>query len=201
MGPISNIGPKTSRAARDRPEHNLEEKIHPSQQSAGDHRRTAAAAGNTLRGCRANKRKSSRAQRPSIAQHLARGRARNSAIKCAIGARIVGHHRATNCTTSSSQRPISKREAAPSIRPPCATSSREARQVCCYRACTCARGGAPPRKAAPWPRSKILIFDLKIEIRYNMATIVMKDPSHSSDITVGEPWRIRIPSPGEAAEE
>ncbi|KZV47086.1 hypothetical protein F511_07873 [Dorcoceras hygrometricum] len=41
-------------------------------------------------------------------------------------------------------------EAVPSIRPPCATSSREARQARCYRARTCARGGAPPRM----PRSK-----------------------------------------------
>ncbi|KZV44808.1 hypothetical protein F511_09851 [Dorcoceras hygrometricum] len=160
MGPISNIGPKTSRAARDRPEPNLEEKsaVATLPEITSDDGRTAATAGNTLRGRRVNKRTSSRAQRPSIAQHLARGRARNSAIKRTTGARIVGHHRAINCATSSSQRPISKREAAPSIRPPCATSSRAARQARCYRASTCARGGASPCAAAPWPRSKIFVL-------------------------------------------
>ncbi|KZV49562.1 protein tipD-like [Dorcoceras hygrometricum] len=47
MGPISNIGPKTSRAARDRPELNPRSKVQPSQKSAGttsDDGRTAAAA-------------------------------------------------------------------------------------------------------------------------------------------------------------
>ncbi|KZV24184.1 hypothetical protein F511_03501 [Dorcoceras hygrometricum] len=83
MGPKSNIGPKTSRGARDRPEKNLEAKFSRRNDigDSSDGCRTAAAAGNTLRGSRANKRMSSRAQRPSIAQHLAHGRARNNAIK------------------------------------------------------------------------------------------------------------------------
>ncbi|KZV55028.1 ATP binding protein [Dorcoceras hygrometricum] len=51
-------------------------------------------------------------------------------------------------------------------------------------------------------RFKFFNFSISnIEIRYNYGTIVLKDPSHSSDTIVGELWRIRIPSPGEAAEE
>ncbi|KZV50343.1 hypothetical protein F511_36265 [Dorcoceras hygrometricum] len=42
-------------------------------------------------------------------------------------------------------------------------------------------------------------IDSKFEIQMQYGSIVLKDPSHSSDTTVGEPWRIRIPSPGETA--
>ncbi|KZV36612.1 hypothetical protein F511_40078 [Dorcoceras hygrometricum] len=47
MGPISNIGPKSSRAARDRPELNPISKVQPSQKYAGttsEGGRTVAAA-------------------------------------------------------------------------------------------------------------------------------------------------------------
>ncbi|KZV43104.1 ATP-dependent DNA helicase Q-like 1 [Dorcoceras hygrometricum] len=65
-----------------------------------------------------------------------------------------------------------------------------------------ARWGAAMRGGAEANlKSFCLIRSEKQRLDTIMASIVLKDPSHSSDITVGEPWRIRIPSPGEAAEE
>ncbi|KZV16873.1 putative disease resistance protein [Dorcoceras hygrometricum] len=107
-------------------------KIQPSQQFARDRRRTAAAATIVARGnrpnafCRSTRTvalpiSQQRLQRlASIAQQIAR---RPAASGLATALATAGLHRATDCAASSSQRPISMREAAPSIRPPCATSA------------------------------------------------------------------------------
>ncbi|KZV49365.1 hypothetical protein F511_10905 [Dorcoceras hygrometricum] len=62
---------------------------------------------------------------------------------------------------------------------------------------------APPHTAAAGGHTKkfyfIFLFNLKIRETI-MATIVLKDPSLGSDTTVGERWRIRIPSPDGTAE-
>ncbi|KZV06849.1 hypothetical protein F511_45670 [Dorcoceras hygrometricum] len=55
------------------------------------------------------------------------------------------------------------------------------------RACTIVRGGAPHARRRFQPIFFLFDLNLKIEIRYNMATILLMDPSHSSDTTVGEP--------------
>ncbi|KZV26367.1 hypothetical protein F511_38001 [Dorcoceras hygrometricum] len=56
------------------------------------------------------------------------------------------------------------------------------------------------RRPAAVPKF-FLFFDLKFEIRYNKAIIVLIRSEPGSDTTVGEPWRIRITPPSEAAEE
>ncbi|KZV19670.1 rab GTPase-activating protein 1-like [Dorcoceras hygrometricum] len=56
------------------------------------------------------------------------------------------------------------------------------------------RGGATPYAAAPWPACNKFLFQSKNrDLDTIMATTVLKDPSHSSDTTVGKRWRIRIP--------
>ncbi|KZV32055.1 hypothetical protein F511_33052 [Dorcoceras hygrometricum] len=50
--------------------------------------------------------------------------------------------------------------------------------------------------------SILLRFDSeKLKVRYNKAVIVLMRSEPGSDTTVGEPWRIRITPPSEAAEE
>ncbi|KZT75262.1 hypothetical protein F511_47713 [Dorcoceras hygrometricum] len=65
-----------------------------------------------------------------------------------------------------------------------------------------AGGGAAMRSGAAAGKKKLFWFVRSAISRLDiiMATIVLKDLSHSSDTTVGEPWRIRIPSPDGAAE-
>ncbi|KZV57197.1 hypothetical protein F511_41232 [Dorcoceras hygrometricum] len=133
MGPISNIGPKTSWAARDRPEQNLETKFSSRNDSrdSPDGGRTAAVASIMHVSCGILPHIGSRQARPFSAMHGSK----------------MAHHLCNVCARlAATGRPLSL-----------------------------------PRRATK---------------RGQRA-----DPSLGSDTTVGEPWRIRIPSPGEAAEE
>ncbi|KZV17064.1 P-loop containing nucleoside triphosphate hydrolases superfamily protein [Dorcoceras hygrometricum] len=159
---MSDIGPKTSWAVRDRPELNLE-----------------------LKFSRCN----------NLPEIVAGRRPHGFATNFATALATAGLHRATDCAASSRQRPISMREAAPSIRPPCTTSAHGIARP--------ARSRAMVSAAACGGRQAKTNFVVQSEIRELdaiQATIVLKDPSLGSDTTVGEPWRIRITSPGSAAE-
>ncbi|KZV41585.1 hypothetical protein F511_12611 [Dorcoceras hygrometricum] len=76
-------------------------------------------------------------------------------------------------------------------------------RACAARAYACGGGEGPPHTAAAGGHASNFVFvrSENFKIRYNKATIVLKDPSFGSDTTVGKPWRIRITYPGEAAEE
>ncbi|KZV14136.1 hypothetical protein F511_44360 [Dorcoceras hygrometricum] len=82
MGPISNIGPKTSRAAQDRPEQNPRKKSVVTTSS--EHRRAAIA------GRRPPPRKTCAAQRPRTAATSA---ALLSTSRAKGGTQEAGHHR------------------------------------------------------------------------------------------------------------
>ncbi|KZV37809.1 hypothetical protein F511_27595 [Dorcoceras hygrometricum] len=210
---MSNIGPKTSWAARDRSEQDLEEisrcnaagdvaarrRPPPSNRalaapSTADHRTTFSRVVTGI--CATIAQEISSIGRPGEAHIHAHGRAKNSRDTRPASAQQLA--RPAFGQVAAQRRPPCEKEAA-TTRTPCASSA--------HAVCAHARGKGPPHMAAAGGQSNknfclILIYFLKNrDIRYNMAAIVLKDPSHSSDTNVGERWRIRIPSPGEAAEE
>ncbi|KZV32595.1 hypothetical protein F511_36120 [Dorcoceras hygrometricum] len=104
---------------------------------------------------------------------------------CAAITRSGAQHRATICA---GQQPV---------------SAAMCDQRTSHRARLCAREeGAAIRGGAATDATKILIFVSEKSrqwIQYDNNCIEGSEPG--SDTTVGEPWWIRIPSPGEAAEE
>ncbi|KZV49957.1 hypothetical protein F511_04265 [Dorcoceras hygrometricum] len=122
--------------------------------------------------------------RQPVAQRFSPDRppeAHDCATNFATALATAGLHRAKDCAASSSQRPISMREAAPSIRPPCATSAHDIARP--------ARSRAMVSAAACSGRQAKTNFVVQSEIRELdaiQATIVLKDPSLGSETTVGE---------------
>ncbi|KZV37713.1 hypothetical protein F511_31397 [Dorcoceras hygrometricum] len=97
-------------------------------------------------------------------------------------------HRAPSCGNQpASGRPPSEKQAA-SSRPPLAQPVRKSTRL----------GGRYSRPAHATCATKCA---RDMRTGRGRRTRRRPDPNHSSDTTVGEPWRIRIPSPGEAAEE
>ncbi|KZT76375.1 hypothetical protein F511_46599 [Dorcoceras hygrometricum] len=64
-------------------------------------------------------------------------------------------------------------------------------------------GWSPPHTAAAGSmlQNYFCVFDFKFEIQMQYGNNCIEGSEPGSDTTVGEPWRIRIPSTGEAAEE
>ncbi|KZV34537.1 hypothetical protein F511_21354 [Dorcoceras hygrometricum] len=180
IGPISNIGPKTSWAAQDRPEQYLEENqpSHHCREHAG------------------------RRPPPHSARHkAARCRAKSGACSAQppceqrpYGAQPVRFPSPSSAQNSSNRSAIS--------RPPRATSGKDVAHQCAKSWQSAGHKEADNRGHARRRRGRFLqnfffvVFDLKIEIRYNMALDVLKDSSLCSDTTVEKRWRIRIPLPG-----
>ncbi|KZV20699.1 hypothetical protein F511_09676 [Dorcoceras hygrometricum] len=157
------------------------------------------------------------AMSPIAAPFQAHGRVHHRATNCPSSSM----RRPTGCATSAAHRqpacrnhahssaPTSQYRATSALnfvgssRPASGRRTAIVHEIAQPRARSFARTLGPPHTAAAGG------FDFKnfsfsicnFKIRYNYGTIVLKDPSHSSDTTVGEPWWIRIPSPGEAAEE
>ncbi|KZV50857.1 hypothetical protein F511_25455 [Dorcoceras hygrometricum] len=155
MGPISNIGPKTSRAARDRPEHN------PRRIQSSRHHRSIAGRRPPPRKSRGGSRTASRQARRTAARNVAcPAGERRPVVAPASGATVhksIGLRR----TSPEARRPTSGRDARPArtssasssaqpraiIGRPCATTARKAtatnrsavRNECVgYRADACA---------------------------------------------------------------
>ncbi|KZV22133.1 receptor-like protein kinase [Dorcoceras hygrometricum] len=189
MGPISYIGPKTSRAARDRPE------LNPRRNQPSRHRRSIAGAaaattkivrrkathGRDKHGApcaivRQQVARTSGDNRPAIIARPASSIAQTAPTTCISGRppcfRSRGQHSHMADNASIQQRAT--------VRPPRSNRAANAQTACQRvasnarpavqhwsaiarptRGClrTSARGGAPPCAAAPWPFPKILWID------------------------------------------
>ncbi|KZV30441.1 hypothetical protein F511_21327 [Dorcoceras hygrometricum] len=176
MGPISNIGPKTSRAARDKPEQNLEvisrRKVAGASPDDGPRRRpppqnrTAAAAQRCAKRD-ARPRATSRAQQVSAGQWLRQPVAQPCAKQRPASA--------TKRATSAAQRPATFQRVAPDVAQTTATGSPPLRNHALdtgqrSRAMRGQHAGvarahahgddeeAPPSAAAPWPMQRRFCF-------------------------------------------
>ncbi|KZV42856.1 hypothetical protein F511_13609 [Dorcoceras hygrometricum] len=222
-GPTSHTGPKTSRAARDRPEPNPR-RNQPSRyrRSGGrpaaaphENLRTAAARGvapsathgRAISG--AHRQPSSHSHRPRLAANQ-RHPWRTAARRCAT---IRARRRLAIANPCAASAPIARRarKRMANMWPTGAASCGDHRPALAQRVAmptghcasiargclrTSARGGAPPCAAAPWPSLRFSI--LKIKRLYTIRQYVLiRSENLGSDTTVG----IRITPPGGAAEE
>ncbi|KZV35748.1 pentatricopeptide repeat-containing protein [Dorcoceras hygrometricum] len=135
---------------------------------------------------------------PIVGQQAETGRPSRD-LRPAIARPLMAHSSAP----TSQYRATSALNFVGSSRPASGRRAAIVRDIVRPRACSFARTlGQPHTAAAGGFDFKNFSFSIcNFKIRYNYGTIVLKDPSHSSDTTVVEPWRIRIPSPGEAAKE
>ncbi|KZV31910.1 Region-like protein isoform 1 [Dorcoceras hygrometricum] len=165
MGPISNIGPKTSRAARDRPELNLEAKF---------------SRHNNLPEIVAGRRPHGGGRRQHIAQqhHRARCRASSCHSRCTAVRQPLDHRAAWCARPATSGATIALgggQQSASHVHNDLRTAANLAGH-CASSARPRSHNRARMMRRRTWRRPTY--------------------PSPGSDTTVGEPWRIRIPSPG-----
>ncbi|KZV32179.1 Armadillo-type fold domain containing protein [Dorcoceras hygrometricum] len=167
MGPISYIGPKTSRAARDRPEQNPRKKS--AVTISPEHRRAAPATTKNARGAKATHGRDKRGARRWIRQPVAH----RPAIITRAALPSAGHRRANSdqpWRTASHRRPASQATSARSLPGQHAAVARpardqelsivrQARNGVSHDERRCARtcawwGGATAHGGGRWPTSK-----------------------------------------------
>ncbi|KZV43974.1 hypothetical protein F511_28143 [Dorcoceras hygrometricum] len=139
--------------------------------------------------------------RATIAAHQPQSRATICATDCATLIATTGHHRAIDraklTSTVRQAWRIHRQPAAQQLALDSGRVSREMRDVARAHARAAVGGGRRPwRRPVAFSKNFCLIQSENSRLDTIMATLVLKDPSHSSDTTVGELWRIRIPSPG-----
>ncbi|KZV17851.1 hypothetical protein F511_23413 [Dorcoceras hygrometricum] len=213
IGPISNIGPKTSWAARDRPEQNLEVKFS-RRNDAGDSPdggRTAAAAANGRTLPRQARRLPSpscaiaRSTAPTSAQQFVHGLSASEQQPCGQRAisgrpsRGVNGRYARQVRTSRPLSSIFVAQPSDEHRPALAQQLRKASGPLAgqraaimrdYRTAVHAIARSRWRRRTRrrmLPEIFFVSIDSKFKIQMQYGSIVLKDPSHSSDTTVGEP--------------
>ncbi|KZV44958.1 hypothetical protein F511_16188 [Dorcoceras hygrometricum] len=219
-GPTSHIGPKTSRAARDRPEPNPR-RNQPSRHRRSGGRPAAAPPRRKLRAAAARTSPINTHSRATIcaccASSIARPAASSRKPSSSSAPPCVEHRPPSNerrATSTAEARDKARQAHGRGMRQVRQAHGRGARQVSrrivkrspamrVQRACTArvhACGGAPPCAAASRRFQPEISFDLseKLENQIQYGIIVLiRSENLGSDTTVG----IRITPPGEAAKE